>query len=268
MASRTKQKEEARARRLAEERARAEREARRRRVRILGGIVVIAIAIVAVAIAISSSGGSSNPSQSLGSAEAQTTAASVNHSLSGIPQSGNRIGSPSAKVTVTEYGDLECPICKDFALGVETQLINHDVRSGKVQLAYRSLETATGGAPDGATIFPVQQTAALAAGEQGFGWNYILLFYHLQGSEGTNYVNTAYLEGLAKLIPGLNFAQWSSARTSSNLTAQVAADEQAAAAKGFNSTPTIVVQGPKGQAQPIVGATDYGSLESVINSVS
>lgn len=267
MASRTKQKEEARARRLAEERARAERDARQRRVRILGGIVVIAIAIVAVAVAISS-GGSSSSSPGLQTAAARSDAASVSSSLSGISQAGNRIGSPSAKVTVTEYGDLECPICKDFASGAETTLINNDVRSGKVQLVFRSLETATQGAPDGQTIFPIQQAAALAAGQQGKAWQYILTFYKLQGPEQTAYVTPAFLDGLAKLVPGLNYAQWSAARTSSTLTSQVLADEQAAQAKGFNSTPTIIVQGPKGQAQPLVGNYPYSAVESAIKSVS
>ena len=45
-------------------------------------------------------------------------------------------------------------------------------------------------------------------------------------------------------------------------------DEQQALSRGYNSTPTIVVQGPKGQAQPIVGAVSYKSLESTIKSVS
>jgi protein-disulfide isomerase len=268
MASRTKQKEEARARRLAEERARAAQNQRQRRMRLLGGIGLIAIVIVAVAIAISSSGGSSGSSASLGTPAAKQSAAAVTSELSGIPQSGNRLGSPSAKVTITEWGDLECPICRDFAAAAGNQLIANDVKSGKVQLVYRSLETATGGAPDGATIFPVQQAAAIAAGQQGKAWDYILTFYKLQGSEGTSYVNTAFLNGIAKLIPGLNFAQWSSARTSPNLTSQITADAAAASSKGFNSTPTLVVQGPKGQGQPIVGNVGYSAIESAIKSVS
>jgi protein-disulfide isomerase len=137
-----------------------------------------------------------------------------------------------------------------------------------VQLVYRSLETATQGAPNGQSIFPVQQAAALAAGQQGKGWDYILTFYKLQGPEQTGYVTPAFLDGLAKLVPGLNYAQWTSARTSSTLTNQVVADQQAAQARGFNSTPTTVVQGPKGQAQPLVGNYPYSAIESAIKSVS
>jgi protein-disulfide isomerase len=264
MASRAKQKEEARARRLAEERAAAERARRSRRLQLLGGVVLIAVVLVGAAIAISSSGGSSAPP--VNSAAAKKTADQVNAQLTGIPQSGMTIGSSSAPVTVTEFGDLECPICKAFAVGAESTLIAKDVKAGKVKLVYRSLETATGNGPDPG-VFPTQQAAALAAGKQNLGWNYILMFYNLQGQEDTAYVTPAYLEKLALLIPSLNYKQWQTDRTSSALSAQVAADQAAANAKGFDSTPTIVVSGPKGQAQPIVGDTDYGTLESAIKSV-
>jgi protein-disulfide isomerase len=264
MASRTRQKEEARARRLAEERARQERQRRQRRLQMLGGMVLIAVVVVGVAITISVSGGSSSPLVT--GPAAKRTAAGVTSMLQGIPQSGNVLGSPSAKVTVTEFGDLECPVCKDFALGAENDLINNDVRAGNVKLVYRSLETATGNGPN-ANWFAPQQTAAMAAGLQGREWDYALLFYHLQGDETTTYVNNAYLNGLAKLVSGLNFAKWQTDRSSSTLTAQVTADEQAAATQGYRDTPTIVVSGPKGQAQPIAGGTDYASLESAIKSV-
>lgn len=267
MASRTRQKEEARARRLAEERARAERDRQQRRLRIVGGIVVAAIAVVAVLIAISSTGGGSGSAPGLNTAAARQTAGTVNTLLTGIPQSRLRLGSPKAKVTVTEYGDLECPICRDFALNAGNQLISNDVRSGKVQLIFRSLSTATANGPEPG-VFPTQQAAANAAGLQGLGWQYIELFYHLQGSETASYVSPSYLDGLARLTPGLNFAKWQSDRASAAMTSQVSTDVQSAAAKSFSSTPTLVVQGPKGQAQPIVGSTDYGTLESSIKLVS
>jgi protein-disulfide isomerase len=235
--------------------------------RVLGGIVLIAVVIVAVAIAVSSSHTGSSSAPKLNSAAARQAAASVNTSLSGIPQSGNRLGSASAPVTVTEYGDLECPDCKLFDTTTVKTLISKDIRAGKVKLVYRSLETASQSSPI-PNVFVTQQAAALAAGQQKLEWNYVLLFYELQGKEGTGYVTSSYLNGLAGMIPGLNFAQWSSARNSSSLTGQVTADEQDALSRGFSSTPTLGVQGPKGQAQPIAGAIDYGSLESTIKSVS
>jgi protein-disulfide isomerase len=265
MASRAQQKEEARQRRLAEEQARVAQAQRQRRRMTLIGIVLIAVIVVGVAVAVPSGGNGSGPT--VASAAGKQQASTVNTLLSGIPQSGNTLGSKSAKVTVTEFGDLECPICRDFDLGALQQLIAKDVRAGTVNVAYRSLCTATCNGPNQA-VFPTQQAAAIAAGQQGREWNYVELFYHLQQSETTSYVNDGYLNSLAKAIPGLNFSQWLSARSQNALAAQVTADQQAAAGAGYNSTPTIVIKGPKGQAAPIVGNTDYATLESKIKSVS
>jgi protein-disulfide isomerase len=265
MASRKEQKEAARQRRLAEEQARAERARRDRRLRMLGGTVVGAIAIVVVLVAISS-GGSSAQVVKPNSPAAKKAQSTVNTLLAGIPQQGATLGSNSAKVTLTEYGDLVCPVCKSFALGAENQLIANDVRSGKVKIVYKALKTASQTANN--SMFVPSQTAMLAAGNQKKGWDYIELFYHEQGDETQSYVTDNYLGGLAKQVQGLNFNQWSSDRQSSTLSAQVTSDVTSAAGAGYNSTPTLVVSGPKSQAPAIVGDTTYSALQTAIKSVS
>jgi protein-disulfide isomerase len=227
--------------------------------------VIGAIAVVVVGIAISSGGGNAKVIAPT-SAAAKQAQSKVNTLLQGIPQQGNTLGSPNAKVTVTEYGDLVCPVCKAFALGAESQLIANEVRQGKVKIVYKALETASQTANH--SMFVPSQVAALAAGNQKKAWNYIQLFYHEQGDETTSYVTDNFLNGLAAQITGLNTSQWSSDRQSSSLSAKVTADMQSAAAAGYDSTPTILVSGPKSQAQPIVGDTTYSQLQSAINSVS
>jgi protein-disulfide isomerase len=257
VASRKQQKEAAKAARLAQEAARADA-ARRTRVVRLGGVVGLAVAAVVVLIVISSSGGGKSPSAKASS----VTAAAVNTLLTGIPQSGTTLGSPKAQITVTEFGDLECPFCAQFAKGAENTLIANDVRAGKVKLVYRSLETAT----QDPTLFSTQQSDAYAAGAQDRALNFIELFYHEQGVEDSGYVTTGYLDGLAKQIPGLDYSKWQAASTSSTYSDAVLADEQAAAKAGFNSTPTIVVSGPKGSHQITSATIDYATLESAIKS--
>ncbi len=264
MASRAAQKQAARERRIAAERAQAERAQRERRLRLLGGVVILAAAIIAVAIAISS-GGSSAPR--LTGAAATQAAATVDGQLAGIPQSGTTLGSPSAKVTVTEFGDLKCPICRDFALGAEPQIISHDVRTGKVKLVYRSLCTATCAGPQ-PSVFSAEQSAAYAAGLQGKAWHYILLFYNLQGDETTSYVNTSFLEGVAKLVPGLDYSKWLTDSGLQSLKAQVSADENYAAGKGYRATPTVIVTGPKGEQDFTQSLEDYGTYQSAITAVA
>lgn len=231
----------------------------------LGGVLVAAVVIVVVAIAVSSSG--SNKTVKPDSPQAKQAATTVASVLTGIPESGATLGNPKAKVTITEYGDLECPICQEFALSAEPQVIQNYVRTGKAKFVYRSLETASGGSPI-ANVFPTQQAAAYAAGAQNKAWYYILLFYNEQGQEDTGYVTESYLDGLAKQVPGLNYGAWLLDRKDSKFVQQVTTDEQAAQSAGFNSTPTVVVTGPKGQASPLVGDYPFSAYQSAINQVS
>ena len=238
---------------------------RERRLRRTAGLILIVTAFVAVAIAISRGSGNGPPKP--GSPQARADVADVNGLLRGIPQSGVILGSPRAPVTVTVFADLECAVCRGFALGAERQLISHDVRRGRVKLRYRSLCTATCTGPLGRAGFAGQQAAAYAAGIQNRGWDYIDLFYEEQGSEGSGYVTPRYLDGLARQIPGLNYQSWRSDKGLRRLQRQVVADARAASGKSFALTPTIVVQGPRGRAQPIVGQASYPMLRSAINSV-
>jgi protein-disulfide isomerase len=262
MASRTKQKEEARARRLAEEQARAERATRQRRLRMLGGSVVAAIAVVVVAVAISSGGG--GPALKTGAAKSQIVA-SVSQLLSGIPQSGSTLGNPKAPVTMTYFGDLECPICQDFTLnGGFPQLVQNEVRTGKVKVVYTGFQTAT----RDPAVFQTQQVAALAAGAQGKFWDYAELFYRQQGAEGTGYVTESYLDTLARQVPGLNYSAWTSARGNQALITQVGSEEQAGSSQGITGTPTLIFTGPKGKAQASSAVPSYSDLQKSIQQVS
>jgi protein-disulfide isomerase len=263
MASRTKQKEEARERRLAAERERLAHQQRTRQLRMWGGILLAAIAVAAVVIAISSSGSSSSGLKT--GTQATSTVSGVESLLSGIPQSGATLGNPNAPVTMTYYGDLECPICRDFTLqGGFSQLVENEVRLGKVKVVYKAFQTAT----QDPTVFQTQQAAALAAGEQNRFWDFAELFYHEQGQEDTNYVTDAYLTGLAKQIPGFDVAKWQTARQNSALAAQVQSDVQSGNAFGVTGTPTLIFQGPKGKASPSSGVPTYQQLQQAISQVS
>ena len=262
MASRTKQKEEARARRLAAERERQAQQQRARQLRMIGGIVIAAVAVAAVIIAVSS-GGSGGGLKT--GTQASQTVSGVESLVSGIPQSGATLGNPNAPVTVTYYGDLECPICRDFTLnGGFSQLVANEVRAGKVKVVFRAFQTAT----QDPTVFQTQQAAALAAGEQNRFWDFTELFYHEQGQEGTSYATDAYLTGLASQIPGFNLSQWQKARSNPSLVAQVQSDVQAGNAAHVAGTPTLIFQGPKGTTTPNSAVPSYSQLQAAIKQVS
>ena len=148
MASRKEQKEEARARRLAEEQAAAQRAQRNRRFQMLAGVLVGAAIVIVAAIVISSNNKTVSTSANPNGTQQQQIVKQVDALLSGIPQTGTTLGNPSAPVTMTYYGDLECPICRDFTLiGGFPQLVQNEVRQGKVKVVYKSFCTATCNGP-------------------------------------------------------------------------------------------------------------------------
>jgi protein-disulfide isomerase len=266
MASRKEQKEQARARRLAQEQAATVQAQRMRRMQLMAGAVIVAVIVIAVAIAISVGG--SGPSGLQNKHQASKTYAQVSSLLNGIPQSGVTLGNPSAKVTIVYYGDLECPICRDFTLsGGFPQLVQSDVRQGKVKVVYKSFCTATCNGP-GQQVFNTQQVAAYAAGKQDLFWDYAELFYREQGAEGTGYVTPKYLDTLAGQIPKLKLAQWQQDRKDPSLLAEVQADESRGSSLGVQGTPTLIAQGPKG-TQPVASAVpSYSDLETAIKQVA
>jgi protein-disulfide isomerase len=273
MASRKADKEAARQRRLEQEAAAKAATQRKQRLTIAGSLLIVVIAVAVVLVVVlggSSSSGNSKLASQPTSAKAKTVAAQVDAMLKGIPQHGTTLGNPKAPITFTEYGDLQCPICAEFSDGAEKQLIANEVKSGKVKLVYKSFETATANGPD-SDQWSNQQSAAYAAGAQGKAWNYILLFYRDQGTEGTNYVNTAFLTGLAKQIPGLNYQKWSSARLDPTYGNLVANENKTAASLSFQGqagTPALIATGPKSQTKPISGNYPYSYVQSMIKSVS
>jgi hypothetical protein len=101
MASRTKQKEEARARRLAEEQAAQVKARRNRRLQMLVGVLLGAAAVVAVAIAISSKNTPASTSSHVNTTQKRHIVNQVSTLLSGIPQNGTTLGNASAPVTMT-----------------------------------------------------------------------------------------------------------------------------------------------------------------------
>ncbi|HET9719176.1 MAG TPA: thioredoxin domain-containing protein [Solirubrobacteraceae bacterium] len=284
MASRAEQKAQLREERLKREQAQAAARTQRQRLLTIGGVVVAAVLIAVIAIVVSSNSGSKGSGKAAAatqpkSAQTKATDQRVGALLSGIPQpADNVLGKPNAPLTIIEYGDLECSVCDQFALpgtiyasdgqpgsGVEDQIINNLVRTGKAKFEYESLQTAT---PSTST-FIQQQVAAYAAGLQGKGWNYVELFYNEQGQEGSGYVTSSYLDGIAKQIPGLNYSRWQKDLTLSSLVNQVKA-EIASGTKADNgqaSTPTVLVKGAKGETIVAQGIPTYAQVQSALKAV-
>ena len=160
-------------------------ERRQRLIRLGAGAVFAAVVVVAVAIVISQSGDDSGGDTTL------EGISSVQSELRGLEQQGLTLGDPDAKVTVVEFGDLQCPVCKDYSEQILPEVIEGPVRSGDAKLEFRNWTIIGPDSLDAAK-------AALAASEQGRYWSFITLFYRNQGAENSGYVSDSFLEAVAE----------------------------------------------------------------------
>jgi protein-disulfide isomerase len=255
------QRERLRAQRQREESADATAaQAQKRRTQLLTiGAILAAAAIVAVIILISQSGGSSSsapPANVVGVAQ-------VDAELKGLQQSGTVLGDPKAQTTVIEYGDPQCSSCKFFSENVAPDLINNDVRTGKVKYEFRPFLII---GPDSKPA----ARAALAAGEQNRFWNYLQLFYLNQGGENSGYVTDSFMTGIAKGAAVPDIGKWNTDRNDmAKWNPVIQQGSSQAASFGFTGTPSILVQGPKGQ-KAIGGSTipTLQQVEAAIQQVS
>jgi protein-disulfide isomerase len=180
--------------------------------------------------------------------------------LDGIPQEGLTLGEAGAPVELIEYGDLECPVCKEAAERVLPRVIRTQVATGKAKLTWRNFMIIS---PDSA----VAGAAAIAAGEQGRGWSFIEEFLRRQGKEGSHYATDEFLESIATAVGVEDLARWNEDRRSAKARDQVKATTREAGHKlGLVGTPTFAIRGPRthglkilatpGSAAPLVKAIE------------
>jgi protein-disulfide isomerase len=263
--TRKQRREQSRAQRKALEEAEAAGAQRRKRLIQLGSVAgAVIVIIVVILIATSGSGGHTGIVKTK-PGEKNPEVGKVTSLLAGIPQNGNTLGDPKAPVTMQYFGDLECPICKEFTLGALPTIVTKYVKTGKLKIEYRNLETATR-EPE---TFKTQQVAALAAGKQQKGWDYIELFYHEQGEEDSEYVTEKYLQALAQQVPGLNLANWTAARNDATFTNTITSDAQAANNAGFTGTPSFLIgkTGEPPKKLEYSSLTEPASFESAIEKL-
>jgi protein-disulfide isomerase len=233
-------REERRAHRLAAQQAAAAAETRRRRLWRLGIAAGVAAAAVAIVAAVSSSSEAPAPNRE---------AAAL---FAGIQERDGVLGDPRAPITVTEYVDLQCPVCAEASKQTLPPLINDYVKTGKVKLQARTLSFL---GPDSVRAAKV----AAGAQQQGRLWPFLETFYASQGSENSGYVTDDFLRDVAQAAGVDSGKALDFANTAEAQKALDRADSDAAAVKA-DSTPTFTVKRGDGPEQIVaVGVSDLSA---------
>jgi formate-nitrite transporter family protein len=159
------------------------------------------------------------------------------------------VGSPSAPITLVEYGDYECPTCLN-ALPVVHEV--REILGPQVRFVFRHFPRSS--------IHPhasVAAEAAEAAAEQGKFWEMHDALYRHQKELGT--VDLSHLA----LTLGLEIYKFESSRTQEKHRQRISADFESGTHSGVTKTPTFFINGKRYD-----GPLNSGSIVSAAQSAA
>ncbi|OGL30420.1 hypothetical protein A3F37_00910 [Candidatus Saccharibacteria bacterium RIFCSPHIGHO2_12_FULL_41_12] len=148
----------------------------------------------------------------------------------------HKVGNLSSKVTLTEYGDFQCPACKSY-YPIVKQI--KETNKDKIVFEFKHFPLVQ--------IHPnsfVAARAAEAAGKQGKFFEYHDLLYENQDSWAQEQSPTPIFEEFAKQL-GLNVDQFKKDVASEQISSIINANAKDAQTVGANSTPTFFINGKK-----------------------
>jgi protein-disulfide isomerase len=164
---------------------------------------------------------------------------------------GRVLGAPDAPVTVIEYADFQCPVCKRAESSIVSKIEEEYVLDGRVNIEFRMFPFL------GQESWAAAQ-AAEAAREQGKFWEYHNALFNAQGRENSGAFRYDRLVDIAREV-GLDVPLFE-ATIGQHLDA-LQAEADGARAEGVNSTPTFFVGDRK-----IVGAQPYETFVEAIEA--
>ena len=189
----------------------------------IAGAILIAGLFIAGAILIKDS----KPSQPKPETAKQEASSVIN--LPPVSSSDRILGINSAKVTIVEYADFQCPFCGKFYTEVKEGLIKDYIEKGQVRFIYR----------DFAFLGEESIKSALAgrcAHDQGKFWEYHDYLYTHQNGENRGAFNNENLKSFAVTL-GLDQKSFDQCFDSNKYVDQIAQEKQSGKLSGVKGTP-------------------------------
>ena len=168
------------------------------------------------------------------------------------------LGDPKAPLTVTEYVDLQCPICARASQSTIPAVIRDEVRAGKVKLQVRTLSFLGDDSVRAARV-------AAGAERQGRLWAFLEAFYARQGTENSGYVTDGFRRDVAKAA-GVDAGQAIGQAESTFASGRLQRADADAARMNVQGTPTLTVKSSGGaervlKASPLDAAAVQAELD-------
>jgi protein-disulfide isomerase len=169
------------------------------------------------------------------------TAIGFDSTLPKVESQGYVVGSPNAKLEVTEFGDYECPQCGRFATLTEADVRSRLVNSGEIRYRYIDFPLEMHRNTWNASI------AAACADKQGKFWEMHDAIFESQDQwdgEATTNPNKV-LKQVAARIPGINTDSFNVCLETRQTQPRVQAHYQLALARKIQATPTFFIGSQK-----------------------
>lgn len=195
----------------------------------------------------------SKPKSQQSNQPAQNTSTQLGQSTTqAVDTSKLYIGNPAAPVTIVEYGDFQCPICKRFFEQTEPSLRRQYIDTNKAKIEFR-IETHLG--EESITA----GEAAYCANEQAAFPAYHDELYKVQSGINDGAFSQANLKQIAAKL-NLDTGAFNTCLDNGKYRQTVINSNAEAQARGVNATPTFYIG-----EQKIVGAQPLSIFEPVIN---
>ena len=168
-----------------------------------------------------------------------------------VPASEHSLGPAEATVTVVVFSDVQCPYCRDFALGPGRQILKEYVNTGKVRFVYRHQPLL---GPESVRAAEASECAA----EQGRFWEYHDVLFEGWAGENRGAFSDANLKEFAASL-GLDLGTFGACLESDRYAKTVEQSRRDALGLGVRSIPTVFIN-----ERRLVGLSDYDVYRRVI----
>ncbi len=180
-----------------------------------------------------------------------------------ITNNDHLIGNPNANVIIVEYGDMECPTCKEFHPTME-RIIDEYGKNGEVAWVYRHFTVDE--------VHPLARGAALAsecvvdAGKSVMFWDFIRTVY----TNAPESLSPENLKSIA-LTVGVDEAKYEACvvlnKFEDKVNADIADGKIIREHEPTFGTPFLIITSQSGSQLQISGAEEYESLVEIIEAL-
>jgi protein-disulfide isomerase len=180
-----------------------------------------------------------------------------------IPQQGNALGNADAPVLIVVFEDLQCTVCRQFAMNAEDAMIDRLVATGKARALLYPLTF----------VGPQSVTAAswaYGASRQGAMWQFADAFFQNAGQENSGYATAGFLRRLSSAVPGLDGARQEADASSPGAQAFLSQARALAKHLKVSGTPSVYVGTSPSALQPVamISITDYAAIAEAVDAAA